>query len=114
MATSPALFAQSSKIIPLDSSSTLSGAISVNNKGIYLKVRFMDIDKIHLQRVKLAILPCAVEEETGKLVGIYLRAMSEANEYFIRTNNCRFEVLSRKDFDHSKYPEKTICVRQER
>jgi hypothetical protein len=42
LATSPAAFFKSSKIIPLDSSNVLSGAITVNNKGIHLKLRIED------------------------------------------------------------------------
>jgi len=44
LATSPAAFINSSKIIPLNSSSTLSGAITVNNKGIHLNLCVMDTD----------------------------------------------------------------------
>lgn len=42
LATSPAAFRNSNKIIPLNPSSTLDGTITVNNKGIHLKLRFVD------------------------------------------------------------------------
>jgi hypothetical protein len=70
LATSPAAFFNSGEIIPFNPSSTLSGAITVNNKGIHLKLHFRTI----FQDVGLAILPC---RENGKEVAIYLRAMLE-------------------------------------
>ncbi|KAI9765362.1 MAG: hypothetical protein M1840_007442 [Geoglossum simile] len=79
LATSPAAFFDSHKIIPFNSSSNLSGAISVNNKGIHLKLRFRSTDSASFQDNVLAILPCTEEE---KEVAIYMRAMSETKEYF--------------------------------
>ncbi|KAH6681655.1 putative ankyrin repeat-containing protein [Halenospora varia] len=107
LATSPAAFFNSGEIIPFNPSGTLSGAIMVNNKGIHLKLYFRTV----LQDVGLAILPCI---ENGKEVAIYLRAMSETKEYFVRTMSDRLELLNLKDFSKSEYCEKSICVRQER
>jgi ankyrin repeat protein len=107
LATSPAAFFNSSKIILFNPSSTLSGAITMNNKGIHLKLHFRTI----FQDVGLAILPCI---ENGKEVAIYLRAMSETKEYFVRTLSDRLELLNLKDFSRLEYREKSICVRQER
>jgi hypothetical protein len=45
LATSPAAFAKSGQIIPFNPSNTLSGAITVNKKGIYLKLRIIDRDR---------------------------------------------------------------------
>jgi hypothetical protein len=85
LATSPAAFFNSGEIVSFNPSSTLSGAITMNNKGIHLKLHFRTV----FQDVGLAILPCG---ENGKEVAIYLRAMSETNEYFVRTlmigSNC--------------------------
>jgi len=100
LATSPAAF-------PFNPSSTLSGVITVNNKGIHLKLYFRTV----FQDVGLAILPC---RENGKEVAIYLRAMSETKEYFVRTLCDRLELLDLKDFRQSEYHEKSICVQQER
>ena len=107
LATSPAAFFNSGEIIPFNPSSTLSGAITVNNKGIHLKLHFRTI----FQDVGLAILPC---RENGKEVAIYLRAMLETEEYFMRTLSDRLELLNLKDFGQSEYREKSICIRQER
>jgi ankyrin repeat protein len=111
LATSPVAFVKSSKIIPLDSSNSLSGSITVNNKGIHLKLRFTD--GTPFDRAKLAFLPCTVEGELGKNVGIYLRSRSGTEEYFVRIKSSRLELIDVRDFSRSKYPEKQICVRQE-
>src|SRR3984885_498967 len=107
LATSPAAFFNSGEIIPFNPSSTLSGAITVDNKGIHLKLHFRTV----FQDVGLAILPCI---ENGKEVAIYLRAMLETEEYFVRTLSDRLELLNLKDFGQSGYREKSICIRQER
>jgi hypothetical protein len=52
----------------------------VNNKGIYLKLRFTGAMISH--NVGVAILPCT---EKGKVVAISVRAISDAKEYFVRT-----------------------------
>jgi hypothetical protein len=79
LATSPAAFSNSSKIIPLNSSSTLSGAITVNNKGIHLKLRFRD--RTSFQGVALAILPCIAKGKKKEKVAFYVRAMPETGVF---------------------------------
>src|SRR5579862_1396337 len=69
LATSPAAFLDSHKVIPINSSSNLSGAISVNNKGIYLKLLLRSRANASFQDDVLAILPCT---EEGKEVAIYM------------------------------------------
>lgn len=113
LAPSPAAFVESSKIISLDSSSTLSGAITVNNKGIHVKLRFIDADREPFQRVELAILPCAVEGQPRKDVGIFLGALSMTKEYFERVESGRLVLIDQSSFSKSKYSEKNICVRRE-
>src|SRR5271168_2292524 len=107
LATSPAAFFNSGKITPFNPSSALSGAITVNNKGIHLKLYFRTV----FQDVGLAILPCT---KNGEEVAIYLTAISETKEYFVRTLSDRLELLNIKNFNKSEYREKSICVRQER
>jgi ankyrin repeat protein len=111
LATSPAAFIHSGNIIPFNSSSALGGAITVNNKGIHLNLGFIDTEMMPLQGVTLAILPCT---KGGEKVAIYLRAMSEAKDYFTRTNSYTLDLLNPEIFGQSKYYEKIICVRQER
>jgi len=114
LATSPAAFSNSNKIISPSSSSTLGGAITMNNKGIHLNLRFMDMDRTSFQDVTLAFIPCTVEGEKGKKVAIYVRAISETKEYFVRVRSDRPELLNLKDFGKLRYREQSICVRQER
>lgn len=114
LATSPAAFLESGKIVPSNSSNILSGALSgpirMNKQGINLKVRFMDMDRTSFQRVGLAILPCAVKGDLGKTVGIYVRAISEAEGSYVRTMSNRLELINLKNFAKSKYSEENICV----
>jgi hypothetical protein len=111
LATSPAAFSDSRKIISFNSSSNLSGVISMNNKGIHLKLRFRSTDSAKFQDDVLAILPCT---EKGKEVVIYMGAMSETKKYFMRTESHRLELLDPGDFSWSEYREKSVCVLQER
>src|SRR3954468_18488660 len=80
----------------LNLSSALSGAITVKNKGIHLKLRFRTV----FQDVELAILPYI---ENGKEAVIHLRAMSETNEYFVRTLSDRLKLLNLEGFSQSEY-----------
>jgi ankyrin repeat protein len=113
LATSPAAFSNSSKIIPLDSSGTLSGAITVDNKGIHLHLRFMDIGRTSFQDITLAIIPCTVEGGKGEKVAIYVRAISETRRYCMRAMSKRVELLNLKDSGNLKYHEESICIRRE-
>jgi ankyrin repeat protein len=107
LATSPAAFSNSGDIIPVNPSSTLSGAITVNNKGIHLKLRVTEGKDIRGNW--LAILPCT---EKGKQLGIFMRAISETGEYFVRGDP--LVILDPKSLGKSKYRERSICVRQNR
>ena len=107
LATSPAAFSNSGEIVPFNLSSTISGDITVSNKGVHLKLPFRTV----IPDVGLAILPCI---ENGKLVAIYLRAMSESEEFFVRTMSDKLVLHDLNDFSQSEYRAKSICVRQER
>ncbi|RFU30044.1 hypothetical protein B7463_g6282, partial [Scytalidium lignicola] len=113
LATSPKAFIDSREIIPLNSSSILSGAITVS-KGIHLKLQLVDIDRTSSQDVIQAIIPCIVEGEEEKRVALYLKAMPETNEYFMRTQSYDLNLVSPNDYNQLKYQEKSICIRQER
>ncbi|KAI9867970.1 MAG: hypothetical protein M1813_007792 [Trichoglossum hirsutum] len=111
LATSLAAFSNSREIISFNSSSSLSGVISITNKGIHLKLRFRSMDNAKFQDDVLAILPCT---EKGKEVAIRMRAISETKEYFVRTESHRLELLDLRDFSQSEYREKSVYVLQER
>jgi hypothetical protein len=109
LATSPAASLNSSEIILFNSSSSLSGAITANNKGIHLKLCI--IYRTEFPDVGFAILPRAKE---GEEVAIHVRAMSETKEYFLRIMSYRLNLLNLKGFSQSAYHERSICVRQHR
>ncbi len=105
LATSPVAFSNSGEIA-CDPSGTLSRVITVNNKGIHLKLPFR---KQH-QNFGMALLPCT---KNGKRVAIILRALSEKQEYFVRILGTLI-IFGSEDFSWSRHSEKSICVRQER
>jgi hypothetical protein len=108
LATSPADFFESGDITTANPSMTLSGAITVNNKGIHLKVRV--IDRTPTSDTSIFILPCVKE---GKEVAIFVRALSEENGYYERIRSERIELLGETYLSKVKYHERSICVRQE-
>jgi ankyrin repeat protein len=114
LAASPADFVHSRKIIPSNSSSALSGAITVNNKGIHMKVRFIHMYTTNFHRGPLAILPCRVDGEKEEEVAIYLEAISDSKEYFVRTHSYYLELRSPRHFKEFMCQEKSICVQQGR
>lgn len=79
LASSPAAFSTCGKINPLDSNSTPSGAITINNKGIHLKLPIL---RIETKNLYLAVSPCFVQEGLSTRVGIFVAAASGTKEYF--------------------------------
>ena len=113
LASSPAAFSTCSKIIPLDSYSTLSGPFTVNNKGIYLKLRIMNTESKPANSC-LALLPCTVKGELAKKVGIYVEAAPESEEYFRRVYTGYLELVSIKDSALPRNVEKLFCFERRR
>ena len=109
LATSPAAFGNSGNILPADSFS--SEAILMDSKGIHLKVRFMDIERSPSQNIRLAILPCAVRGDS-KRVGVYMEAIAEAKQHFMRARIDRLELINIDESRLLKY--ENICVQQQR
>lgn len=109
LAASPAAFSNSGDIIPVNPSSTFSGAITVNNEGIHLKLRVMN--KTVIGDTKLAILPCTKKR---KQVAMFMRAITKTGKYCERAQTTGLELLDLKYFRLSKYCEESICFRQER
>jgi hypothetical protein len=109
LAISPVAFSKSSEIIPVNPSSALSGAITINNKGVHLKLCITDREII--EDTRFTILPYTKQ---GKQVAISVRAISETGEYFMRLENSGLELLDPKETSQSKYRERSIGVRQKR
>ncbi|KAK4043934.1 ankyrin repeat-containing domain protein [Parachaetomium inaequale] len=116
LAPSPSAFANSGRIIPLDSSTTLTGTITTSNKGIDLRLDMVPIHTESHPRIELGILPCAVQGEEDKQVAIYLCALSETMEYFSRFVSTEFKLVDPREFpcNEKKYLRRSICVRWER
>jgi len=109
LATSPAAFSDSGNIIPLEASSargTLDGAITLNNKGIHLKLRLAR--KQELQHD--AVLPCRVRDDPEKLVVLHFRAIPPGAECFKRIGHWLVTRRYTRDYLDSKCPEITVCV----
>ena len=113
LASSPAAFSTCSKIIPLDSYNALSGPFTVNNKGIYLKLRIMNAESKPANSC-LALLPCTVKGELAKKVGIYVEAAPESEEYFRRVYTGYLEIVSIKDSALPRNVEKLFCFERRR
>jgi hypothetical protein len=111
LASSPAAFSTCSKISPLDSYSTLSGPLSVNNKGIHLRLRLLSLEPNQENR-HLAILPRVVKGEFSKRVGIYVEAASESEEYFTRTNPRDFQLVNMRESTLLRCTEKLLCFQR--
>jgi hypothetical protein len=113
LASYPAAFSTCSKINPLDSYSTLSGPLSVNNKGIHLRLRLLSLEQNQENRY-LAILPRVVKGEFSKRVGIYVEAASESEEYFTRTNPRDFQLVNIRESTLLSCTEKLLCFQRPR
>jgi hypothetical protein len=102
-------FSKSGDIIPADPSTALSRTITVNNKAIHLGLRA--INTTDIRDNILAILLCI---KKGKQVAISMRAMSETDKYFVRTENSGLELLDPNSFDQLECRDIRICVGQKR
>ena len=108
LATSLAAFSDSGNI-PLEASSargTLDGAITLNNKGIHLKLRLAR--KQELQHD--AVLPCRVRDDPEKLVVLHFRAIPPGAKCFERVGRWLVTRRHTRDYLDSKCPEITVCV----
>lgn len=111
LATSPMAFAESGRVIPLDSCGFMATDLTLNNKGIHLSVR-LGFSGAENPNELVAFLPCTIEGQKDNVVGIYLENVSRAKELFVRMS-ARLVTLDR-EFSEGKYLQRRICVRRER
>jgi ankyrin repeat protein len=95
----------------LDSDSSLSGAITINNKGIHLKLRIQRIER--LKDTYLAILPCMVPGSSAETVRIYVKAALGTKRYFTRIYPTLSQLVSLRDFTLLKKTEQLLCFQRE-
>ncbi|KAK4183261.1 ankyrin repeat-containing domain protein [Podospora australis] len=109
LATSPAAFLNSGNFVPLDSSNPVVGAITVNNKGVHIKVILHHKPETPI----LAVLPCMLHEDIGGhdyrlAFGVNLVA-AEGQIYERVANTLRVYELN----PHKDQPRPTvICIRR--
>ncbi len=114
LAPSPAAFSGSHKIVPTNPSEAPSGAITINNKGVHVTLRFLDLERSPSQRVLLAILPCAVYDNAKTNVGIFLKDVVGTKQYFTRVKTGSLELFDLEESDRISYTVSHVCVRQGR
>lgn len=106
LATSPEAFKDSGDIIQFNPFNDHNTALTINSRGIHLKVRFIGIGP---QRLGLAILHCKRKGE-DKPVAIYARDLFGTMETFERVMSERLEYFDRRKHRLSQYPMRTICI----
>lgn len=115
LATSPAAFRDAGCIVPVDAMEargTLSGAITVNNKGIHLKLRLAGKDGLQHD----AILPCRVRSLPRHLIVLRFQAIPPGMECFERVGSW-MQLQQHRDGQQrveEKYPQISLCVARKR
>jgi ankyrin repeat protein len=112
LARSPAAFSTCGKIKPLDSDSILSGAITIDNKGIYLKLRILRMEKA--KNSYFAVLPCVVHGGLAGRVGIFLTAASGTKNYFMRIRPRDFQLINMTESTLLERTEELLCFQRQR
>jgi hypothetical protein len=107
LATSPASFIDSHKIVQSNPFDTSNSPLTVSSRGIHLEVRFIGRGR---QGLGLAILHCKERGGEDKLIAIYVRDLFLTMEQFRRVQSQEFERFDRKKFRLSQYPMRRICI----
>ncbi|RYP69892.1 hypothetical protein DL771_005835 [Monosporascus sp. 5C6A] len=108
LATEPAAFINSGKIIPQDPFGSGNEPFSVSSKGIHLGLNFIGLGQ---QGLGLAILHCIEIGKGSLLIAIYLRDSSLTMKYFERVRTQKFEFFDLAKYRPSQYPIRKICAR---
>ncbi|KAH8123378.1 hypothetical protein FP744_10005958 [Trichoderma asperellum] len=106
LATSTEAFKDSGDIIQSNPFNESTTALTINSRGVHLKVRFMGIGP---QKLGLAILHCRRKGE-DKPVAIYARDLFGTMETFERVMTEKLEHFDRRKYRLSQYPMRTICI----
>jgi tetratricopeptide (TPR) repeat protein len=107
LATSPVMFIESGNIIPTESFNTLSRPLTISNKGIHLSLPIMAID---CNGLALAILYCKEVGEIDRWLAIYVRDIRQTNEYFVREQSEKLELLNLGSSSPPQYSVRSICI----
>ncbi|UKZ92780.1 uncharacterized protein TrAFT101_007716 [Trichoderma asperellum] len=106
LATSTEAFKDSGDIIQSNPFNDSTTALTINSRGVHLKVRFMGIGP---QRLGLAILHCRRKGE-DKPVAIYARDLFGTMETFERVMSEKLEHFDRRKYRLSQYPMRKMCI----
>ncbi|KAH8595322.1 hypothetical protein B0O99DRAFT_672145 [Bisporella sp. PMI_857] len=108
LATSPAAFAESSSIIPTNPAFAMRSPAILTSRGIYLSLQLVSDTK----NDKRAILQCTEKGKENKRFAIYLKDILLNNKDFVRVKSTELELINVDSSDPSKYPSKTLYIRQ--
>jgi ankyrin repeat protein len=106
LATSPEAFKDSRDIIQFNPFNNHNTALTLNSRGIKLRIRFIGVGP---QRLGLAILHCKRKNE-DRPVAIYARDLFGTMETFERVMSDKLEYFDRKKHRLSQYPMRTMCI----
>ena len=109
LATSPAAFANSSKVIPTNPSYTTSSPSTLSGRGIHLSFPFLNNSP---QSIGLATLHCTEIQKESMRLAIYLRDVFPSKEDFTREQSSTLELIHVDDINPSKYPLTSLYVRK--
>ncbi|KAK4220849.1 ankyrin repeat-containing domain protein [Podospora fimiseda] len=112
LASSPVHFSECHDLGPIrdPGNRLLSGVISTDNKGIYLKLSLVPPNPKNRDDIHIAILPCRRAESPGTRTGIPLKPVSPNLAYFTRVSSQNLiEMPLEKNFEQ-KYPPRRICI----
>jgi len=111
LATCPAAFANGGQFLPLESSNPLVDAITVNSKGVHLKVHLMDYPASPSSPLKIAVLPCNLGDEDQYRLGFTVKDVSSGTEALFERVPSSLRVQSLTD-GHLTGNLKVICIRR--
>jgi hypothetical protein len=100
LATSPAAFADSGKVIPANPSYPTSSPSTLSGRGIHLSLPFLNNSP---QGIGLAILHCTEIQKESMRLAIYLRDVFPSKEDFAREQSSTLELIHVDDVNPSKY-----------
>lgn len=109
LATSPAAFANSGDIVPVDPSNTIGNYPVVRNQGIHLTVPFMGTG----EAVGLAMLECTKSNNRDLKLAVYLRDVSLTMRQFERVRCSELELVNPKKFHSLIYPARQLYIRSD-
>jgi hypothetical protein len=109
LATSPAAFANSGNIIPINPSYTMSSPSTLSSRGIHLSLPFINNSQ---QGTGLGILHCTEIGKESMRLAIHLRDVFQIKQDFAREQSSTLELLYLEDINLSEYPLTSLYVRQ--